>query len=81
MSMTKQESGFHSMRDQRLSVDNRHFSVIYVLAFLFYLPIFSFARLLPSSWRSQFLEIKHNKGVIAHARVQARLLASYATMN
>lgn len=81
MDVIKRESSFPSMRDQRLNVDNRHFNVIFVLAFIFYLPIFSVARFLPVKWCSPFLRTGRRRGVIEQTRAQANLLASYATMN
>ena len=82
MSTMKQSSELHqSLRDQRLRIDRRHFNVIFVAAWLFYLTAYSLARLLPVGLRSRLFAIERDAGVFEQARLRANLLASYATMN
>ncbi len=78
MSMTKQASDQRSVRDQRLSIDRRHFKVVYAAAFTFYMAAFGFARLMPVGWCSRFCGIELKTGIIEQAKVQANILATYA---
>lgn len=80
MDMTKQASDLPSVRDQRLKIDRRHFNVIFLAAFPVYLTVYGLARLLPDSWRSSLFSMKLDAGLFEQARLQANLLASYATM-
>jgi hypothetical protein len=81
MTTMNQSEHLGSIRDQRMNVDRRHFRVIFVAAFMFYLIAFSFARLLPARWRSRFYGFERKRGVIAQASAQANILASYAIMS
>ena len=80
MNMTKQASDLHSVRDERLKIDRRHFKVIFVFALMVYLGVYSMARLLPVTWRTSHCDIESNTGVIEQARSRASQIASYATM-
>ncbi|MBY6204856.1 hypothetical protein [Halomonas denitrificans] len=80
MNLTKHASDLPSIRDQRLRVDRRHFNLIFAAAFPFYLATYGIARVLPKKWRSSVFAVELDDGVVEQARLQARLIASYATM-
>ncbi len=80
MNLTKHASDLPSIRDQRLRVDRRHFNFIFAAAFPFYLATYSVARVLPEKWRSSVFAVELDAGIIEQARIQANLIASYATM-
>ena len=81
MSMTQDRDTVPTIREQRTGVDRRHFKIIFVVAFLFYIVALSFGRLLPASWKAGFCGFEPKTGVFRQARVQANILASYAIMN
>lgn len=81
MNITNQANELRSIRNQRLSIDRRHFKVIFGVALIFYVIAFSLARLLPESLCSRFCGFEPGSGIIEQASVQANILASYAIMN
>jgi len=81
MKTATQANELHSIRDQRLHADKRHFNLIFMATFVVFLVIFGFARLMPRSLGTRTVRKVHDQGVVARARAEANLLASCALLH
>jgi len=69
-----------SVHDRHLNRDQRSFNLIFAAIFVLFLVFYTLARILPQRWIEQAGRSVRRRGIIAKARSEANILASYALM-